>query len=55
MEETLDSALLSAPLPLSEIDDGWLASGSVEFICFICSEHKLRLLGSALEMRDGTA
>jgi putative transposase len=44
-----------APRPLAEIPPGWPARGRVEFIRFIRSDHKLRLLGRAIAMPDGTA
>jgi putative transposase len=44
-----------APRPLEEIPPGWPARGRVEFIRFIRSDHKLRLLGRAIAMPDGTA
>jgi hypothetical protein len=49
------SAAHRAPLPLAEIPAGWPARGRVEFIRFIRSDHKLRLLGRAIAMPDGTA
>jgi len=54
-DETVASAPPRAPLPLSEIPAGWPARGHVEFIRFIRSDHKLRLLGRAIPMPDGTA
>jgi hypothetical protein len=44
-----------APRSLAEIPAGWPARGRVEFIRFIRSDHKLRLLGRAIEVPDGTA
>jgi len=49
------SAAQRAPRPLAEIPAGWPARGRVEFIRFIRSDHKLRLLGRAIAMPDGTA
>ena len=44
------------PAPLIEtIPAGWPARGRVEFIRFIRSDHKLRLLGRAIPMPDGSA
>jgi len=43
------------PRPLAEIPAGWPVRGRVEFIRFIRSDHKLRLLGRAIAMPDGTA
>ena len=54
-DETVAHALPRAPLPPSEIPAGWPAHGRVEFIRFIRSDHKLRLLGRAIPMPDGTA
>jgi putative transposase len=44
-----------APRPLDEVPAGWPAHGRVEFIRFIRSDHKLRLLGRAIQVPDGTA
>jgi hypothetical protein len=44
-----------APRPLTELPAGWPAQGKVEFIRFIRSDHKLRLLGRAIPMPDGSA
>ncbi len=44
-----------APLALEDIPAGWPAAGRVEFIRFIRSDHKLRLLGRAIRMPDGHA
>jgi hypothetical protein len=49
------SAAQHTPRPLAEIPAGWPAHGRVEFIRFIRSDHKLRLLGRAIAMPDGTA
>jgi hypothetical protein len=43
------------PRALADIPAGWPARGRVEFIRFIRSDHKLRLLGRAIRMPDGTA
>jgi putative transposase len=45
----------SAPLAVNEIPAGWPATGRVEFIRFIRSDHKLRLLGRAVRIPDGHA
>ena len=45
----------SAPLAVNEIPAGWPATGRVEFIRFIRSDHKLRLLGRAIRIPDGHA
>jgi putative transposase len=43
------------PLPVDEVPAGWPAAGRIEFIRFIRSDHKLRLLGRAIAMPDGHA
>jgi len=43
------------PLAVEEIPAGWPTAGRIEFIRFIRSDHKLRLLGRALPMPDGHA
>lgn len=40
------------PRPLAELPQGWPASGRVEFVRFIRSDRKLRLLGRAIPMPD---
>lgn len=45
----------SAPLAVNEIPAGWPATGRVEFIRFIRSDHKLRLLRRAVRIPDGHA
>ena len=40
------------PCPLAELPEGWPASGRVEFVRFIRSDRKLRLLGRALTMPE---
>lgn len=54
-DETTTAAAPRAPRPLAEIPAGWPTHGRVEFIRFIRSDHKLRLLGRAIAMPDGTA
>jgi putative transposase len=49
------SAARRAPCPLDEVPAGWPERGRVEFIRFIRSDRKLRLLGRAIQMPDGTA
>jgi putative transposase len=44
-----------APLAADQIPAGWPDRGRIEFIRFIRSDHKLRLLGRAIPMPDGTA
>ena len=43
------------PRPLDELPVGWPERGKVEFIRFIRSDHKLRILGRAIAMPDGSA
>jgi hypothetical protein len=43
------------PLGVDEVPAGWPPAGRIEFIRFIRSDHKLRLLGRAIPMPDGTA
>lgn len=45
----------SEPLAIDEIPAGWPATGRIEFIRFIRSDHKLRLLGRAITIPDGHA
>lgn len=44
-----------APLPAGEIPTGWPDHGRVEFIRFIRSDLRLRILGRAIPMPDGSA
>lgn len=44
-----------APLKAEQIPVGWPERGRIEFIRFIRSDHKLRLLGRAIPMPDGAA
>ncbi|MCA1697551.1 MAG: hypothetical protein LC790_01045 [Actinobacteria bacterium] len=43
------------PLTLGEIATGWPTAGRIEFIRFIRSDHKLRLLGRAITVPDTSA
>ena len=45
----------AAPLTADQIPAGWPEHGRIEFIRFIRSDHKLRLLGRAIAMPDGAA
>ncbi len=54
-DDTATAGAPRAPRPLSEIPAGWPVHGRVEFVRFIRSDHKLRLLGRAIAMPDGTA
>lgn len=42
------------PLPAKQVPTGWPKSGRVEFIRFIRSDQRLRLLGRSIPMPDGT-
>lgn len=44
-----------APRQPAELPAGWPDRGRVEFIRFIRSDHKLRILGRAIPMPDGSA
>lgn len=44
-----------APLAIEEIPAGWPTAGRIEFIRFIRSDHKLRLLGRAIAVPDTSA
>jgi putative transposase len=54
-DQTHAPATTRDPLPPQEIPAGWPAHGRIEFIRFIRSDHKLRLLGRTIPMPDGTA
>jgi transposase len=43
------------PLSADRVPAGWPQRGRVEFIRFIRSDHRLRVLGRAIQMPDGTA
>jgi hypothetical protein len=45
----------SRPRPIAELPAGWPEQGKVQFIRFIRSDHKLRLLGRAIPMPDASA
>jgi len=45
----------AGPLMADQIPAGWPDRGRIEFIRFIRSDHKLRLLGRTIAMPDGTA
>ncbi len=53
-EETA-TAKPGTPLPAESIPAGWPECGKVEFIRFIRSDHRLRVLGRSIPMPDGTA
>jgi hypothetical protein len=54
-EETTTAIKPRAPRPLAEVPADWPKRGKVEFIRFIRSDHKLRILGRAIPMPDGSA
>jgi putative transposase len=54
-DQTATATAPRVPRPLDRIPAGWPERGRVEFIRFIRSDHKLRLLGRAIPMPDGTA
>ena len=49
------TATKRTPRPPAELPGGWPDRGRVEFIRFIRSDHKLRILGRAIPMPDGSA
>jgi putative transposase len=54
-DETSPSHRRRQPLAADELPAGWPPAGRIEFIRFIRSDHKLRLLGRAIQMPDGHA
>lgn len=50
-----DQAAPRAPQAIDELPDGWPTAGRVEFIRFIRSDHKLRLLGRSIPVPDTSA
>lgn len=54
-EQTTAAGKPSAPRPRAKLPRGWPDQGKVEFIRFIRSDHKLRILGRAIPMPDGSA
>lgn len=50
--EEVAPAPTAAPLPLAELPAGWPATGKVEFVRFIRSDRKLRLLNRAITMPE---
>jgi transposase InsO family protein len=54
-DETSTTSAPRAPRPLEQLATGWPERGRVEFIRFIRSDHKLRILGRAYPMPDGSA
>jgi putative transposase len=53
--DEIESVQRRAPLAVDEIPAGWPTAGRIEFIRFIRSDHKLRLLGRSIQMPDGHA
>ena len=54
-EQTTTATRSRSPRPLTELPAGWPERGKVEFIRFIRSDRKLRLLGRAIPMPDDSA
>jgi transposase InsO family protein len=54
-DQTTTTSKPCAPRPLAELPADWPERGRVEFIRFIRSDHKLRILGRAIPMPDGSA
>jgi len=54
-DETPTKSKRRVPLALEELPAGWPEQGKVEFIRFIRSDHKLRLLSRAFPMPHGSA
>jgi putative transposase len=54
-EQTTTANKPRAPHPPEQLPAGWPERGKVEFIRFIRSDHKLRILGRAIAMPDGSA
>jgi transposase len=50
--ESAGDAAPRRPRPLAELPDGWPAAGRVEFVRFIRSDRKLRLLNRAITMPE---
>jgi hypothetical protein len=54
-EQTTTANTPRAARPPEQLPAGWPDHGKVEFIRFIRSDHKLRILGRAITMPDGSA
>jgi hypothetical protein len=54
-EQSTTASKPCVPRPLAELPAGWPELGKIQFIRFIRSDHKLRLLGRAIAMPDGRA
>ena len=54
-DETATQSTPRTPVELAELPAGWPKCGKVEFIRFIRSDHKLRILGRAIQLPDGSA
>jgi putative transposase len=48
--ETAEQGKRRKPRPLAELPSGWPAAGTIEFVRFVRSDRKLRLLGRAIKM-----
>ncbi len=54
-DEAGGETIKRAPIALAELPDEWPERGRIEFIRFVRSDHKLRILGRAIAMPDGSA
>ena len=54
-DETATQSTPRTPVELAELPAGWPKRGKVEFIRFIRSDHKLRILGRAIQLPHGSA
>jgi putative transposase len=54
-DETTPTRRARQPLAVDATPPGWPPAGRIEFIRFIRSDHKLRLLGRAIQVPDGHA
>ena len=54
-DEAGGHATKRTPIALEELPGEWPERGRIEFIRFIRSDHKLRILGRAITMPDGSA
>jgi transposase InsO family protein len=54
-DETTNASTKRTPVALTELAAGWPKRGKIEFIRFIRSDHKLRVLGRAIQVPDGSA
>jgi putative transposase len=54
-DESSPAGVKRAPRAAEQIPTGWPKDGKVEFIRFIRSDHRLRVLGRAIPMPDSSA